>query len=74
MVPESIENQFFYVALPDMFILGKKKKEKEDDSDVAIGANHGVASSLNWFLSICNLETGIMSIRGPSKTTASFQR
>ena len=74
MVPESIENQFFYVALPDMFILGKKKKEKEDDSDVAICANHGIASSLDWSMSICNLETGIMRIRGPSKTTASFQR
>lgn len=74
MVLESNETQKIYVALSDMFILGKKKKEKEDDSDVAISANYGVASSLNWSMSICNLKTGIMRTRGPSMTTASFQR
>ena len=47
---------------------------KKDGSDVATGMKFGVVSFSSWSKSICNLETGIMRIRGTSMTTASFRR
>ena len=44
---------------------------RRDESDVATGVNYGVASTMRWSKSMQNLKTGIMTIRGPLKTTAS---
>ena len=41
------------------------EERKEDDSDVATSANHGVASFSSWSNSICDPETVMTRIRGP---------
>ena len=41
------------------------EERKEDDSDVATSANHGVASFSSWSNSICDPETIMTRIRGP---------
>ena len=53
---------------------GSKREGKKDNSDVATGVNYGVASSSSSSKSIYNPKQGIMRIRGPPKTSASFQR
>lgn len=55
-------------------ILVQKKEGKIDDSNVATTMTYGVASSLSWSKIISNSKTGIIRMRGASKTFASFER
>ena len=50
-----------------------EKKKKEDDSNVSVGVNHCVDSSLSWPKCICDLEMDITRIRGALQTIASFR-
>jgi len=52
----------------------EERMKTKDDSDVAIGATCAVVSSSRQSMSICNPKLSIARIRGPPKTTASFQK
>ena len=50
----------------------RKQERKKEEFYVATGVSNGGASFLSWSKSIWHPETGIMRIRGPLKTIASF--
>jgi hypothetical protein len=67
-----------YQLLPNQVLkmltpAGARKKEiRKDKFNVTTGMNYGVASFLSWSKSICNPEIGIIEIRGPLRSNASF--
>ena len=64
----------FFTSESQNSMLTKKERKKERWLWCCTVVNYGVATSLSWSKSICNLKRCLTRIRGASKTNASFER